>query len=216
MPCSETKGSNRDPLLRLRDGDEDALADLFAQHQDRLRQIISVRLDRRLAARIDADDVLQEVYLDAAARIQHFINSHSGSFFVWLRLITTQTMTNLFRTHLDTKKRDAKRDISLQTGRTYESQPNPIAMQLLGHLTSPSRAAMREEAAKQLEEAIDTMKPMDREIISLRHFEQLDNHEVAEVLGINEKAASIRYIRAIARLKDLISDFIASETDDSP
>ena len=81
-------------------------------------------------------------------------------------------------------------------------------MQLLGRLTSPSKAAIREETAKQLEDAIGSMKEMDREIIMLRHFEQLDNKEVAEVLGITEKASSIRYIRAIARLKDVVAETI--------
>lgn len=194
------------PLQRLRDGDEEALAELFGQYRDRLFHIVSVRMDRRLAGRVDADDVLQEVYIDAADRIQHFINNHSGSFLVWLRLITTQTMANIYRRHLDVKMRDANREVSIQAGRAYASPTSPIAMQLLGHLTSPSSAAMRDEAAQRLEAVIDKMKPMDREVIALRHFEQLDNNEVAEVLGIHEKAASIRYIRALKRLKDFVLD----------
>ena len=205
MTSNTENNTIADALQRLRDGDEGALAELFDKYRVRLYHIVSVRMDRRLAGRVDADDVLQEVYLDAAARIHHYINNHSGSFFVWLRLITAQTMANIFRRHLDAKMRDAKREISIHSGQAYESPTTPIAMQLLGRLTSPSRAAMREESAKQLEEAIRTMKPMDREIITLRHFEQLDNKEIAEVLAINEKAASIRYIRAIVRLKELMS-----------
>lgn len=209
---SSTKDSlNHDALQRLRDGDEQALADLFAKYRERLYHIISVRMDRRLAGRVDADDVLQEVYLDAAARIHHYIDNHSGSFFVWLRLITTQTMANIFRRHLDAKMRDAKREISIHSGPAYDSPTTPIAMQLLGRLTSPSRAAIREESAKQIEAAIESMKAIDREVITLRHFEQLDNKEISEVLGINEKAASIRYIRAIARLKDLMADILDSD-----
>ena len=148
---------------------------------------------------------MQEVYLDAASRVQHFINEHSGSFFVWLRMVTTQTMANIYRRHLDTQMRDARRDVSISGGKTYDSPTRPIAMQLIGHLTTPSKAAIRQETVERLEDAIDALKPMDREAISLRHFELLDNKEVAEVLGINEKAASIRYIRAIKRLKEAIS-----------
>ena len=192
-------------LRRLRDGDPAALGDLFAQYRKRLLHIIRVRMDQRLATRVDAEDVLQEVYLDAAARIRHFVESHSGSFFVWLRLVTTQTMANLYRRHLNTQMRDAKRDISINTGRSYDSPTRPIALQLIGHLTSPSNAAMRRESIDQLDQAVESLKAMDREAIMLRHFELLDNKEVAEVLGISEKAASIRYIRAIKRLKEAMN-----------
>lgn len=170
-------------------------------------------MDRRLAGRVDADDVLQEIYLDASARIHHFVGNHSGSFFIWLRLIAIQTMSNVFRRHLDAKKRDAKRDISISSRKSYESPTAPIAMQLLGRLTSPSRVAIRKETVRQLEDTIASMKPMDREIISLRHFEQLTNSEIAEVLGIADKAASIRYVRAIARLKDLMEDVVGMDNE---
>lgn len=199
------KTSKQDCLQRLRDGDPDALGEMFAEHQQRLLHIIRVRMDRRLAARVDAEDVLQEVFLDAAARVKHFIDNHSGSFFIWLRLVTNQTMANLYRRHLDTRMRDARRDVSMHSGKTIDTQSRPIAMQLIGHLTSPSNAAMRQESIEKLEQAIEELKPMDREAIALRHFELLDNKEVAEVLDINEKAASIRYIRAIRRLKEAIS-----------
>lgn len=196
--------SKQDSLKRLREGDPTALGELIAQHQQRLLHIIRLRMDRRLAARVDAEDVLQEVYLDAASRIRHYIEKHSGSFFVWLRLITNQTMANLYRRHLDTQMRDARRDVSINTGKTFETKSRPIAMQLIGHLTSPSNAIMRQESIEKLEEAIKELKPIDREAIVLRHFELLDNKEVAEVLEINEKAASIRYIRAIRRLREAI------------
>jgi len=205
MSSSTEYSLKRDVLLRsLRDGDKTAFGELFSEYRQRLFHIVSVRMDRRLAGRVDADDVLQEVFLDASMRLEHFIDHPSGSFFIWLRLVTTQTMTNIFRRHLDVKMRDARRDISIHTGQTFETPTMPIAMQLLGRLTSPSRAAIREETVQQVERAIQSMKEMDREIIILRHFEQLENKEIAEVLGIHEKAASIRYVRAIARLKDLV------------
>jgi len=196
--------SKHECLKRLKEGDPSALGELFSEHQQRLLHIIRVRMDRRLTARIDPEDVLQEVFLDASARVRHFVDEHSGSLFIWLRMITNQTMANLYRRHLDTQMRDARRDVSINTGKTHENPTRPIAMQLIGHLTSPSKAAIRQESIEKLERAIDELKPMDREAIALRHFELLDNKEVAEVLGIQEKAASIRYIRAIRRLKEAI------------
>lgn len=187
---------------RIEAGDKHALGDLFDQHRERLLHIIRARLDPRLTSRIDEDDVLQEVYLDAAARIHHYTEQHEGSFFVWLRLIAVQTMANLYRRHLKTQRRDAKRDISLHADRAPDSPSRPIAVQLIGHLTSPSGAAIRQESIECLEHAIEELKPVDREVITLRHFELLDNKEVAEILGLTQKAASIRYIRAVKRLKD--------------
>ena len=213
MSSVRDKVLEQDSLRRLKEGDPDALGELFARHQQRLRHIIRVRMDRRLASRLDAEDVLQEVFLDASSRIRHFVDDHSGSFFVWLRLITNQTMANLYRRHIDTQMRDARRDVSINTGKPNENPTRPIAMQLIGHLTSPSKAAIRQESIEQLERAIEELKPMDREAIALRHFELLDNNEVAEVLGINEKAASIRYIRAIRRLKDAINPLETSDAN---
>ena len=205
MPGSSAEISLKmDALQRLQEGDKGAFGELFALYRTRLFQIVSVRMDRRLAGRVDADDIMQEVYLDASSRVQHFVENHSGSFFVWLRLITMQTMANVFRRHLVVKMRDARRDVSIHTNQTHQSNTSPIVMQLLGRLTSPSGVAIRQETFDQIEQAIASMKDIDREIIMLRHIEQLENKEIAEVLGIHEKAASIRYVRALARLKDLV------------
>lgn len=204
-------------LERLRDGDPEVLGELFDRYRQRLLHIIQIRMDRRLAARVDAEDVLQEIYLDAASRVQYYIQNHSGSFFIWLRLIATQTMANFYRRHLNTQMRDVRRDISISAGKASDSPTRPIAMQLIGHLTSPSRAAIRRESIQQLETAISSLRPVDREVIALRHFELLDNKEVAEILCIREKAASIRYIRAIKRLKDSLNagaDEESKETSD--
>ena len=199
-----TQSSTDTVLQRLRSGDKQALAELFGQHRDRLWHIVNLRLDERLQGRVDADDVLQEVYLDAADRIGHFINEHSGSFFVWLRLIATQTMANVRRRHVNAQMRDVRREISMYSAQHPAS--TSLALQLLGRLTTPSRAAMREETARQLEQAIERMPAVDREVLTLRHLEELSNKEVAEVLGIQTKAASIRYVRALKRLKDIVAD----------
>jgi RNA polymerase sigma-70 factor (ECF subfamily) len=186
---------------RLRSGDEHALADLFSRHRSRLEQIVEFRLDRRLTGRVDSDDVLQEAYLDAAERIEHFVNEHSGSVFVWLRLIVYQTLANVHRRHLGAQMRDVSREFSIFGQRGQQDASTSLALQLLGRFTTPSQAAIREETAEKLTSAIELLGPLDREVLTLRHFEQLTNSEVAEVLGIQKKAASIRYIRALRRLK---------------
>ncbi|MCA9213638.1 MAG: sigma-70 family RNA polymerase sigma factor [Planctomycetales bacterium] len=201
----QDKPNNSAELLEaVQSGDTHALAELFSHHQSRIRHLVDMQLDTRLTGRVDTDDVLQEVYLDAAARIQHFVNEHSGSLFVWLRLITIQTVANVHRRHFGTKMRDVTREMSIF--RPNNNATTSLALQLLGHATSPSQAAMREETAARLIDVINAMSDIDKQILRLRHFEQLSNTEVSEVLDIQPKAASIRYIRALKRLKDVLDE----------
>jgi RNA polymerase sigma-70 factor (ECF subfamily) len=193
-------------LQRLQTGDPDALADEFSRHRERLRRMVAFRMDRRLLGRVDADDVLQEAYLDANQRIGHYIKKPSTSLFIWLRQIVTQTLIEIHRRHLGAKKRDAGREISINR-RYHPATSVSLADGLLGNSTSPSGIAMKNERARQLEEALETMEPIDQEVIALRHFEELTNSEVAEVLDVTQKAASIRYVRAVARLKKVLEQF---------
>jgi len=202
---SDATGNSVPLLGRLKDSDRQALAELFSIHRQRLWRTVQFRLDRRLLGRVDPDDVLQEAYLAAADRMQYFVGETAISMYVWLRLIVIQTMINVHRRHLGTKMRDADREVSLQGLRMPQATSTSLAIQLSGKLTSPSQAAMREEMSDQLEKALEQMDPIDREVLALRHFEELTNSEVAEVLGIEQKAASIRYVRAIRRLKAVVS-----------
>ncbi|NOX53218.1 MAG: sigma-70 family RNA polymerase sigma factor [Planctomycetes bacterium] len=190
---------------RLEQGDQEALAELFSQHRERLWRMVHFRLDRRLHGRVDADDVLQEAYLDALQRLPHYLQQRNMSFFVWLRCIVGQTLVDIHRKHLGAQMRAADREIPIHNALSNTTSVS-LAAQLLGHLTSPSQAAMRHELARQLEEALEKMNPIDREVLALRHFEELTNSEVAEVLGIQQKAASIRYVRAVKRLKQILSE----------
>lgn len=195
---------NAELLQRVKAGDTQALAELFSLYRDRLWRIINFRLDNRLLGRVDADDVLQEVYLAAAQRLEHYLDDSTHSFFIWLRLIANQTLIDVHRRHLGAKMRDASRDMSIHAHYAQATSMS-IASQLLGNFTSPSQIAMRDEIAIQLDKAIDSMEPIDREVLALRHFEELTNSEVAEVLGIQQKAASIRYVRALKRLKEVVN-----------
>lgn len=194
-----------DVLGRLQTDGAEALADYYSQHRERLWRMVNFRLDKRLVGRVDADDVLQEAYLDAAQRMHHYLDDPSMSFFVWLRLVVKQTLIDIHRRHLGAQMRDANREVSMHVGGYSQATSISLAAHLLGSFTSPSQLAVKDEMVKQLEDAIEKMDPIDQEILALRHFEELTNSEVAEVLSIQQKAASIRYVRAVARLKDVLA-----------
>ncbi len=190
---------------RLQQGDQEALAILFSQHRQRLWRMINFRMDRRMYGRVDPDDVLQEAFLAAAQRLAHYRDETSASPFVWLRMIALQTLTDVHRHHLGAQMRDADREVDVRAWHDPQTTSASLAALLMGRMTSPSQAAARAEMFDQAERAIATMDPLDREVLALRHFEELSNGEVAEVLGIQQKAASIRYVRAIRRLKAIMS-----------
>jgi RNA polymerase sigma-70 factor (ECF subfamily) len=194
-----------DVLCRAAAGDAAALAALFNRYQERLRQMIRLRLDRRLYGRLDPSDVLQETYLDLAKRFPEYVAKPALPFFLWLRWLTGQKLIDLHRQHLGTKMRDAGQEVSLYHGALPQASSESLAAQLLGKLTSPSRAAIRVDTQIRVQEAINSMDPMDREVLVLRHFEMLSNVETAKVLGVSKKAASNRYVRALERLKEILS-----------
>ena len=198
---------------RVVQGDREALAELFLQHRDRLWRMVNFRMDPRLHGRVDADDVLQESWLAVVQRIDHFLADASRSIFVWFRLITSQTLVDVHRRHLGTKKRSAASEFSLQKGWTSASTSFSLSHHLLGHLTSPSQAALREELSVTLRTALSSMNDIDREVLALRHFEQLTNRETAQILGISEQAASDRYVRALSRLKAVLTAIPGFLTD---
>jgi RNA polymerase sigma-70 factor (ECF subfamily) len=198
---SEDSGSVEALVERLKAGDPDALAELFSAHRAMLRRMIELRLDPRLSGRVSASDVLQDVYLDASQRVRHFVGKPEMPFIVWLRLVTGQRLIDLHRQHLGAQRRDARAEISIDRGGSLSASSVCLAAQLVGHLTSPSQAAARLETIATLETALDQLDPIDREVLALRHFEELSNRETAAILGIEASAASKRYLRALERLK---------------
>ena len=194
-----------DLLRRAGGGDQEAVAALFAIHRERLEQMVCLRMDRRLQGRIDSSDVLQETYLEAARRVAEFAREPTTSVYLWLRFLTAQKLVDLARRHLGSKMRDAGQEISLHRGAVPQASSVCLAAQLLGHFTSPSQAAIRAETQLRVQEALNSMDAIDREVLALRHFELLSNGEVAQVLGLTKAAASNRYIRAIKRMKDVLS-----------
>ena len=197
-------------LRRAGQGDAEALGELLARHRDRLQRMVRLRLDRRLQGRIDPSDVLQEAYLEASERFADYARDPDMPFFLWLRFLTAQKVLVLHRRHLGTKGRDAGREVSLYRGALPEASSAALAAQLVGHRTSPSQAAARAEMQVRLQEALNRMDPTDREVLALRHFEQLTNAETARVLGLRESATSMRYARALLRLKDILAQMPGS------
>jgi RNA polymerase sigma-70 factor (ECF subfamily) len=191
-------------LRRAKAGDGRALAELFEHYRLRLRQMVRLRLDRRLHGRIDPSDVLQETFLDLARRFPEYVKQFAVPFFLWLRGLTGQRLIDVHRQHLGAQMRDAGQEVSLYRGALPQASSASLAAQLLGRLTSPTQAAVRAEMQLRLQDALNAMDPLDREIVVLRHFEELNNAETAAVLGIQKSAASKRYIRAIARLKQTL------------
>jgi RNA polymerase sigma-70 factor, ECF subfamily len=192
-------------IERARAGDREALNALFARHRERLRRMVEMRLDTRLQARLDASDVVQEAYVEVAERLEEYLRDPKLPLFLWLRLVVGERLIRLHRQHLGTQMRDAGREVSLYRGALPAASSAALAAQLLGRHTSPTQAAIRAERILRLQEALNALEPVDREVLSLRHFEELTAAETAQVLGIEESAAAKRYFRALKRLKETLA-----------
>ncbi len=192
-------------LDRLRAGDRQALASLFARYRERLRRMVELRIDARVRARLDASDVLQEAFLDVARDLDAYLADPKLPPLLWMRLHVGRRLTSLHRRHLGTHMRDAGMEISLYRDALPEASSAALASMLLGKYTSPTQAAQRAERLLRIQEALNTLDPIDREVLALRHFEQLSRSETAEVLGIGQEAGAKRYFRALKRLKDVLS-----------
>jgi RNA polymerase sigma-70 factor, ECF subfamily len=200
-----TDPSEDNLLRRASEGDEAALADLFGRYLKRLRQMVRLRLDRRLQGRVDPSDVLQDAYLDLKRQYPSYVERREAMpFFLWLRLLAGQRLMRIHRDHLGAAMRDAGREVSLHRGAMPLASSESLAARLLGRFTSASEAAVRVERRLKLQQALNGMDPIDREIIALRHFEELSNTEVAQVLDLSKAAASNRYVRAMTRLQAVL------------
>src|SRR5262245_11128784 len=205
-PPMDPKSADNVRLVQLAAaGDQVALNELFSQHRARLLRMVELRLDRRLQARIDASDVVQDAFVDALRRVDDYLRAPTYPLFLWLRLIVGERLLKLHRHHLGTQMRDAELEVSIYRGALPAASSAALAAQLLGKHTSPTQAAVRAERMLRLQEALNTLDPMDREVLSLRHFEEMTLAETALALGIEESAAAKRHIRALRRLKAILA-----------
>jgi RNA polymerase sigma-70 factor (ECF subfamily) len=209
MMASMAEVPNQSETTRLIEqavrGDQRALGELLDRHRARLRRMVALRLDRRLQGRVDPSDVIQEACLDAARRLPDYHQNPTMPFFLWLRFLAGQRLLDEHRKHLGAAARDAGREISLYRGALPETTTAALAAHLLGRLTTPSQAAIRAERKIRLQEALNSLEAIDREVLALRHFEELSNAETAAVLGLDKSAASKRYARALIRLKEILA-----------
>jgi len=189
----------------MRAGDEEALAEVFSHYRERLRRIVRFRLDYRIAGRVSESDVLQETFIAAAKRLEHFGTRDAMPPFLWLRLLVAQQLIDLQRRHLQAGGRDARKEVSLQQHLPSAHTSMAIAARLVADAAGVSELVHRAEQIERLETKLNEMDATDREVIALRHFEELSNAETASVLGIQPAAASKRYIRAMARLGALMA-----------
>lgn len=200
----EEPASEIDEIRLAASGDRDLLGELLLRHEPRLLRMVELRLDPRLQSRIDPADVVQEAFLQASRRLKYYLRKPAVPFFVWLRFITAQALAAVHRRHLGVKARAAGREISIYRAAMPQASSAMLADRLVGKLTSPSRAAIKAELKVVVQEALNHMQDIDREVIALRHFEQLTNAETARVLEITEAAAWARYARALTRLKGVL------------
>ena len=211
----EVVAGEQELVNRIIRGDVEALAEMFSRFRPALWRLVNFRLHPQLQGRIDVEDVLQEAWLKAEDQISRFLTDATRSCFVWFRMIVSQTLVDLHRRHLGAAKRSAAREFSIHSGWSPQSTSHSIAFQLLGRLSSPSKAALRSELSQQLDAALQGMNEIDREVLALRHFEELSNAETAQVLEMSEQAASARYIRALARLKTVLQALSYFQDDGS-
>jgi RNA polymerase sigma-70 factor (ECF subfamily) len=196
---------SRELLQRAAGGDAQAVQELLEMHRERLKRMVHLRLSRRLQGRVDDSDVLQEAFLGIAGRLREYAADPKLPFYLWLRHLTGLKLAEIHRHHLGTQLRDADREVTLHRGGLPQADSVSLAAHLLGQLTTPSQAAIRAETRLIVQDTLNNMDPIDREVLALKHFEQLSTSEIADVLGMSKAGAGSRYLRALKRLKEILS-----------
>ncbi|HKI37953.1 MAG TPA: sigma-70 family RNA polymerase sigma factor [Gemmataceae bacterium] len=194
-----------DQIRRAGQGDGRCLLELFARYRPRLKRMLKLRLDPRVQGRVDPSDLLQQAYLDIGRQLADYLRNPSLPFFLWLRQVAGQNLELAHRLHLGAEAAGAGREVSLYRGALPGASPTALAAQLLGRGSTADEAAARAGRKVRIQEALNGMDALDREVLTLRHFEQLTNAETALVLGLTESAACNHYVRALERLRGILS-----------
>lgn len=191
-------------LLHVRDGEPVAVDQLLDRHRDSLRRMIQLRLDQRIMQRVDVSDVIQDVLIEANRRLTDYLANPVIPFHLWIRQIAKDRIIDAHRRH----RVSAKRSIDREQPQPGKGPPDQSTMELANQFRdaalTPAAAATQRELAQQIEAAVHQLKDQDREIILMRHYEQLNNQDIATALGLTEPAASMRYLRALKRLREII------------
>jgi RNA polymerase sigma-70 factor, ECF subfamily len=205
MATSQSDADELELLQAAAGGDDDAGQRLLARHRGRLRQMVAVYLDHRLAARVDASDVVQEALADAARGLAGYLRQRPLPFYPWLRQFAWQRLLQLQRHHIRARRRSVEREVPWDLALPDRSA-DALADRLLASGTSPSRRLMRDELRRRVQAAMDRLAVRDREILVMRHLEEMSAAEIAAILGISEGAVRVRLLRALSRLRNLLDD----------
>jgi len=192
-------------LLQIEAGDDDAVNRLIQRHRDAVRRMVAMRLDRGIAQRVDASDVVQDVMLEATRRMRDYLANPQMPFHLWLRQLAKDRMIDLHRRH-HAQRRDVGRERSMTAGGRADQSSLDLARQLIDSELTPAAATVRKELEQRFMAAVDELPEADREIIIMRHAEHLSNSEVAQALDLSPAAAGMRYLRAVRRLRELLGD----------
>ena len=202
---STQEQDENDLIQKAQNGDLEALAQVFEINRERLKRMIRMRMSERVRPRVAVSDVLQEAYVDLAQQLGNYAKDPKLPFFLWMRRVTGLRLAKVHREHLGQQIRDANRDRRLDVAMPDASAVY-MANQLAGQFTTVSEKAMRNENELRMQAAIEQVSETDREILAMRHVEQLTNSEIAVLLEISESAATNRYVRAIRKLKDAMGE----------
>lgn len=192
-------------LHAARGGDREAVNHLLGRHRDALRRMVEMRLDQKIQRRVGVSDIVQEVMVDANRRLQEYLQNPGMPFHLWLRHMARDRIIDAHRRHRASAKRSVDREKPLAF-KPDDRSTMELAGQLYDPQMTPQEAATVQELAKRFQAAIEQLDEHDREVILMRHFEHLTNQEVAQALSLSEPAASMRYLRAIRRLRELLGD----------
>ena len=199
-------------LVLAKNGDQVAVNQLMERHREALRHLVRMRLDQKIQRRIDVSDVVQDVLIEANRRLARYMENPILSFRLWLRQIARDRIIDAHRRHRVSAKRSVDREQGMAAPRGYDQSSIHLASLLGDNKLTPAANALQVEMARKVEAAITQLDERDCEIVVMRHYEHLSNQEIAQALELTEPAASMRYLRAIRRLKAILQD---ENTDDS-
>lgn len=187
--------------MAARDGQAAAVNQLLDRHRESLRRLVDLRMDQMVKRRVDASDIVQDVLIEANRRMPGYLEEQKLPFHLWLRGLARDRMIDAHRRHRVASRRSVEREVPLATGGISGHSVLDLARQLNDPRNTPATAALQNELTEQFQKALDDLAETDREVVFMRHFEQLSNQEIAQALNLTEAAASMRYLRAVKRLK---------------
>lgn len=201
-------------LAQAKGGDDSAVNQLMDRHRNSLRQLVRMRMDQKIQRRVDVSDVVQDVLVEANRRLQRYMDNPIMPFHLWLRQIARDRIIDAHRRHRVSARRSVDREQRITSApHGCDESSMQLASVLGDQQLTPAAAAIQKEIAGRIEIAITKMDEKDSEIVIMRHYEMLTNQEIAAALELTEPAASMRYLRAIRKLKSLLQNESASEED---